>query len=265
MQVARLEKKLLHYTGLAIERFRMIREGDRVALALSGGKDSLAMVRLMHLIQKRAKIRFLMRVVLVRTNWPGVNTGALIDYLEKERYDYEIIPSQIAETVTEQLNAAQNDPKIRTRPACMLCSRLRRGALYKWCETNHFTTLALGHHRDDLIISLLMSLFFGGSISSMPPKLLNQTGKILLIRPLVYCQEKDLASYAQLLNLPVQANQCGFTEQNHRTWLNQELDRLAATNPKIRANLLHALENLHPSQLMDRRAFNFADLAPRSE
>ena len=141
---------------------------------------------------------------------------------------------------------------------CSLCSRLRRGNIYRYAEENGFNKVALGHHRDDLIQTLLMSMFYGGQIRSMPPKLLSDNKKHIVIRPMVYCQEADIKVYAQEQQYPIiPCNLCGSQEKLARVRVKKLIDELAAENPKVPSNMLHALQSIQPSQLMDKKLWDF--------
>ncbi len=258
VKLAALEKKLLHYTGLAIERFGLIGENDRVLIGLSGGKDSLALVRLLHLLRQRAKVRFFLKVVVVEQNWPGWRRDSLENWLIQQGYQYHFENTNIAQIVSEHLQTKLDDGQ--SRIPCMLCSRMRRGVLYRLARESGYTKLALGHHRDDLISSLLMSICYNGRISSMPPKLLNDQRDVMLIRPLVYCQERDIANYVAGLGLPVCSSGCGVGAESMRSRMRRFIGLLANENNKVPSNILHALEDVRLSQLMDRKQFNFMDL-----
>lgn len=256
IKLVALEKKLLHYTGCAIEKFNLINQGDRILLGLSGGKDSLALVRLLHILQQRAKIAFTLKVAIVEQGWPiGQHNGSrnkLEAWLKEEGYDYHFENTNIAEIVTERIQKMAGKAS-GVRVPCMLCSRMRRGVLYRLAREFKCNKLALGHHRDDLISSLFMSICYNGHISSMPPKLLNDEGDVVLIRPLVYCQERDIAHYANELELPVCTSGCGMEGKGMRVKTQQFIEQLAKDNPKVPSNMLHALEDVRLSHLLDRQ------------
>ncbi len=291
LNASRLETKLLHYMGVAIERFRLIQPGDRIIIGLSGGKDSLVLTYLLHRLQAKTQVPFTLKVVLVDQGWQAAslpsqqqsvhpNWQQLCNWLQAQHYDYHVEPTNIAQIVLNKQspitpsvsdptessscnskNTASSQNKPRNRIPCMLCSRMRRGVLYRLARSWGFNKLALGHHRDDLITSLLMSLCYGGHISSMPPKLLNQQRDVILIRPLVYCQEQDIAQLVTMLDLPIYPSGCPVDKTGSaRYQMGQWIAQLAAHNAKIPSNILHALENVQFSQLMDRRQFDFAHL-----
>jgi tRNA 2-thiocytidine biosynthesis protein TtcA len=253
-----LEKKLLHYTGKAIADFRMIEKGDRVMVCLSGGKDSFTLLTLLRWLQKRAHNKFSLFAFTLDQGQPGWDDQALRAWLEERQIPYEILTQDTYSIVKEKL------PEGKTY--CSLCSRLRRGIIYRYAEERAeeqgFTKIALGHHRDDLIRSLLMSILYNGEIRSMPPKLLSDNGRHLVIRPLVYCQEKDITRYAmEEEKFPIiPCNLCGSQENLMRKRIGRLIDELAVENPKIPSNILHALGHIKPSQLMDHALWDFKNL-----
>lgn len=179
-----VEKKLLHYTGKAIADYNMIQTGDRIMVCLSGGKDSFTMMRILQLLQRRTNNKFELFAFTLDQSQPGWDDSGLREWLEKHKIPYEIKTEDTYSIVKSKI------PEGNTY--CSLCSRLRRGIIYRYAEENGFNKIALGHHRDDLIRSLLMSILYSGDIRSMPPKLLSDNKRHILIRPLVYCQEKIL-------------------------------------------------------------------------
>lgn len=252
-QEEQLKKKILHYTGKAIADYKMISHNDRVLVCLSGGKDSWTMVWALDQLQKRAKIDFSFKVLTVDQGQPGWDDLALKKYLTDLGIDFEVIYRNTYEIVTDKI------PENKTY--CSLCSRLRRGVIYRFAREQGFTKVALGHHRDDLITTLLMSLFFNGAIKSMPPKLLNDAKDVIVIRPLSYCQEKDIAQFSLLKQFPIiPCHLCGTQENLQRQSVKALINRLAQSNPKIPSNLLSALSSVRPSQLMDQDLWSFKDL-----
>ncbi|MCD6055670.1 MAG: ttcA [Gammaproteobacteria bacterium] len=248
--LARLEKKLLHYTGKAIADYHMIKTGDRVMLCLSGGKDSFTMVTLLHILQKRTRHKFELFVFVLDQSQPGWDDSALREWLDIRHIAYEVLKRDTYSIVKEKV------PEGATY--CSLCSRLRRGNIYRYAKENGFNKIALGHHRDDLINSLLMSLFYRGEVASMPPKLQSDSKEHIVIRPLIYCQEKDIQSFAEKMAFPIiPCNLCGSQENLMRKRIKRLLSELAAENPKIPSNLLHALKSVRPSQLMDKELWDF--------
>ena len=253
-----VEKKLLHYTGKAIADFNMIQAGDRVMVCLSGGKDSFTLVRILQLLQRRTHHKFELFAFTLDQSQPGWDDRGLRAWLEKSQISYEILTRDTYSIVKDKI------PEGNTY--CSLCSRLRRGIIYRYAEENGFNKIALGHHRDDLIRSLLMSIFYSGEICSMPPKLLSDNKRHVLIRPLVYCQEKDIIKYAQEQAYPIiPCTLCGSQENLVRQRVKVLIDQLAAENPKVPSNMLHALSSVRLSQLMDRNRWDFKNLEKQQE
>jgi tRNA 2-thiocytidine biosynthesis protein TtcA len=247
------EKKLLHYTGKAIADFNMIQTGDRVMLCLSGGKDSFTMLRVLRLLQQRAHAKFELFVFTLDQSQPGWDDKALRQYLDDTKVPYEILTRDTYSIVKDKI------PEGNTY--CSLCSRLRRGIIYTYAEKHGFNKIALGHHRDDMIRTLLMSILYNGEIKSMPPKLLSDNKRHIVIRPLVYCQEKDIIKYAKEQAFPIiPCTLCGSQENLVRQKVMVLIDQLAEENPKIPSNMLHALQSIKPSQLMDKKLWDFKNL-----
>lgn len=252
-KLAELEKKLLHYTGKAIADFNMIQHGDRIMVCLSGGKDSFTLLRILSLLQRRARIDFEIFAFTLDQAQPGWDDRALRDWLNTQQIPHEILTRDTYSIVMDKI------PEGNTY--CALCSRLRRGIIYRYAEEKGFNKIALGHHRDDLIRTLLMSILYNGEIRSMPPKLLSDNKKHILIRPLVYCQEADIASFAHEMAFPIiPCNLCGSQENLMRKRVKALIDQLAAENPKVPSNMLHALTSIKPSQLMDKHFWDFKGL-----
>lgn len=252
-KIAELEKKLLHYTGKAIFDFNMIQNGDRIMVCLSGGKDSFTMMRILKLLQQRSKVDFELFGFTLDQAQPGWNDEKLRAWYDGNKVPYEILTRDTYSIVKEKI------PENQTY--CSLCSRLRRGIIYRYAEEKGFNKIALGHHRDDLICTLLMSILYNGNISSMPPKLLSNNKKHVVIRPLAYCQEKDIAEFAKLMEFPIiPCNLCGSQENLMRKKVKVLIEQLAADNPKVPSNMLHALTSIKPSQLMDKNFWDFKNL-----
>lgn len=247
------EKKLLHYTGKAIADFNLIRTGDRIMVCLSGGKDSYTMLRILQLLQKRARAKFELFAFILDQSQPGWSDAGLRQWLLDANVPHEILTKDTYTIVKDKI------PDGNTY--CSLCSRLRRGIIYRYAEEHGFNKIALGHHRDDLIRTLLMSILYSGEIKSMPPKLLSDNKKHVVIRPLVYCQEQDIITYAKEQAFPIiPCNLCGSQENLARQRVKVLIDELAKENPKIPSNMLHALQSVRFSQLMDKKLWNFKEL-----
>lgn len=252
----KLEKKLLHYMGKAIADFDMIKKNDRVLVCVSGGKDSFTMLSLLENMRKRTKVRFELLAFTLDQSQPGWNDQALRDFMQTHQIPFEVLTKDTYSIVKEKI------PEGNTY--CSLCSRLRRGIIYTYAEQHGYNKIALGHHRDDLITSLLMSIFYNGEIRSMPPKLLSDNQRHIVIRPLSYCQEKDIIEYAKLKQFPIiPCNLCGSQENLVRKKMRKLIDSLAAENPKVPSNMLSALQQIKPSQLMDKKWWDFKHLEER--
>ena len=252
-QLAKLEKKLLHYTGKAIADFNMIQKGDRVMLCLSGGKDSFTLLHLLNKLRIRSNNKFELFSFTLDQGQPGWDDSKLRAWLDKQNIPYDVYKQDTYSVVIDKV------PENKTY--CSLCSRLRRGSIYTYAGKHGYTKIALGHHRDDMIQSLMMSILYNGEIKSMPPKLLTNSKEHILIRPMAYCQEKDIAAFAELMEFPViPCNLCGSQENLARQKIKKLINELADENQKIPSNMLHALQALQPSQLMDKRHWDFKNL-----
>lgn len=253
MQDSKSEKKLLHYTGKAIATYNMIQKGDRVMVCLSGGKDSFTLLCLLDLLRKRSNNKFEIFAFTLDQSQPGWNDSGLRAWLEQRNIPFEILTRDTYSIVKEKI------PEGKTY--CSLCSRLRRGIIYRYAAERGFTKVALGHHRDDLIRTLLMSILYTGVVSAMPPKLLTDDKQHIVIRPLVYCQEKDIIAYAKEQQFPIiPCNLCGSQENLVRKKVAKLIDELSQDNPKIPSNILHAVQSIKPSQLMDSDLWDFKQL-----
>lgn len=253
-----IEKKLLHYIGKAIGDFNLIQTGDKVMVCLSGGKDSFTMVRILRLLQQRAHAKFDLFVFTLDQAQPGWDDSALRQWLDATKLPYEILTRDTYSIVKDKI------PEGNTY--CSLCSRLRRGIIYRYAEEHGFNKVALGHHRDDLIRTLLMSILYNGEIRSMPPKLLSDNKRHIVIRPLAYCQENDIIAYAKEQAFPIiPCNLCGSQENLARQRVKVLIDQLAKENPKVPSNMLHALQSVKISQLMDKQLWDYKNLEAGQE
>lgn len=247
---SKIEKKLLHYTKMAISQYKMIEKGDKVMVCLSGGKDSYSLLMLLNHIRIHSNNRFELFAYTLDQQQPGWDDSKMRAYLEAHDIPYLIESRDTYTVVKEKI------PEGKTY--CALCSRLRRGNIYRYAEENHVDKIALGHHRDDLIETLLMSIFYSGQIKSMPPKLLTDSGDNVIIRPLALCQEADIREYAIERKFPIiPCNLCGSQEKLSRVRVKRLIRELAGENPKVPSNMLHALQSIQPSQLMDRKLWDF--------
>ncbi|AKQ57614.1 tRNA 2-thiocytidine(32) synthetase TtcA [Bordetella hinzii] len=251
----KLSKRLARETTRALSDYNMIEEGDRVMVCLSGGKDSYAMLDILMALQKRAPFRFELIAVNLDQKQPGFPPDILPNYLTALGVPFHIETQDTYSIVTRVV------PEGKTM--CSLCSRLRRGILYRVADELGATKIALGHHRDDILGTLFLNLFYGGKLKGMPPKLVSDDGRHTVIRPLAYVPESDLIAYAQLKQFPIiPCNLCGSQENLKRkevTRMVQEWDRKF---PGRSWNVFNALSRVVPSHLMDRELFDFVGLKP---
>lgn len=249
----KLKKRLRRLTGQAISQYEMINEGDRIMVCLSGGKDSYAMLSILRELQKAAPIDFEMVAVNLDQKQPGFPEHILPEYLQSIGQPFEIVERDTYSVVKRVI------PEGKT--TCGLCSRLRRGSLYNYARENGFNKLALGHHRDDMIETLFLNMFHGGKLKSMPPKLLNDDGDIMVIRPLAFCAEKDLARFADEMKFPIiPCNLCGSQENLQRQTIKSMLNEWEKAHPGRVETIFTAMQNVAPSQLADGNLFNFSEL-----
>src|SRR3954463_8578612 len=240
----KLEKKLLSAVAKASSDFRLLEPGDRVMVAVSGGKDSHAMLYLLRELQRRAPFDFSLFALNVDQGHPGFPSDLLPEYLEREGYEYVIVKEDTYSVVTEKI------PQGKTY--CSLCSRLRRGILYTQAQKLGATKIALGHHRDDVIETLMLNLLYAGQLKAMPARLRSDDGRNVVIRPLVYASEAELTEFAALKQFPIiPCDLCGSQENLQRKQIKNLLNDLNAKNPKGRANVFAAPGNLRPSHLFD--------------
>lgn len=250
---SQVEKKLLHYTTKAVADFNMIQTGDKVLVCLSGGKDSYTMLSLLNMMRVSSNYKFELQAFTLDQAQPGWGDAEMRAWLEKRKIPYEILTEDTYSIVKEKI------PEGKTY--CSLCSRLRRGIIYSYATKHGFTKIALGHHRDDMIRTLLMSILYSGEIKSMPPKLLTDSKDHIVIRPLAYCQEKDIIQYMKEQQFPIiPCTLCGSQEKLVRKRVTKLIDQLCEENPKVGSNILHALQSLQPSQLMDKKHWDFKGL-----
>ena len=248
-----LEEKLLHYITKAIADYRLIEHGDRVMVCLSGGKDSFTLLKLLNFLRFKRRCKFEIFSYTLDQSQPGWDDTELRQWLESQQIPFEIETRDTYSVVKEKI------PEGKTY--CSLCSRLRRGNIYRYANEHGFNKVALGHHRDDLIETLMMSILYSGQIRSMPPKLLTDSKRSIVIRPLAYCQEKDIAEYAKLMQFPIiPCNLCGSQENLARVRVKKLIRHLAEENPKIPSNMMHALQSVQPSQLCDKSLWDFSQL-----
>ncbi len=238
-----LERRLAHEMGRCIADFELIEAGDRVMVAVSGGKDSYALLHLLDRSRRRAPVPFEIVAVHLDQGHPGYDGRPLEHWLREHGYRHHIIHEDTYQLVIDRISEGQT--------YCSMCSRLRRGILYNLAEKLDCTKIALGHHRDDAIETLMLNLMFNGSLSAMPAKLSSDDGRNIVVRPLLYCAERDLAAYAEEMGFPIlPCNLCGTQENLWRQQVKQMLDDLEQRAPKVRQSMLAALKNVHTSHLL---------------
>ena len=249
----KLAKRLRREVGRAIQDYRMIEEGDRVMVCLSGGKDSYTMLDVLMQLQAKAPVKFELHAVNLDQKQPDFPEHILPEYLKSKGVAYTILEQDTYSVVK------RNIPEGKTM--CSLCSRLRRGALYTHAKQEGFTRIALGHHRDDIVSTFFLNLFFGGKLAGMPPKLLSDDGANVVIRPLAYCREDDIAAYATERAFPIiPCNLCGSQEQLQRKQVRKMMAEWEREWPGRTETIFRAMCNVAPSQLADRELFDFAGL-----
>ncbi len=249
----KLTKRLQHNVGKAIGDFNMIEAGDRVMVCLSGGKDSYAMLDILIELRRRAPIDFKLVAVNLDQKQPGFPEDVLPRYLDKLGVDYRIVEEDTYSIVTDKI------PEGKT--TCSLCSRLRRGILYRTASELGATKIALGHHMDDMVETMFLNMFHGARLKSMPPKLVSDDKKHMVIRPLAYCRESDLEQFSVLQNYPIiPCNLCGSQENLQRKKIKKMLSEWDQQTPGRVNNVFKSMSRLTPSHLLDRDVFNFVDL-----
>ena len=249
----KLAKRLRHQVGRAIADFGMIEDGDKVMVCLSGGKDSYTMLDILLQLQAKAPVRFEIIAVNLDQKQPDFPEHVLPDYLTSIGVPFHIIEQDTYSVVSRVV------PEGKTM--CSLCSRLRRGALYTWAEENGITKIALGHHRDDLVATFFLNLFFHAKLSGMPPKLLSDNGKHVVIRPLAYVREDDIVAYADAKQFPIiPCNLCGSQENLQRKQVKRMMDAWEKETPGRIETIARALGDIRPSQLSDPNLFDFLSL-----
>jgi len=253
LEFNKLKKRLRRNVGQAIADYNMIQDGDKVMVCLSGGKDSYTMLDILMNLQKHAPIQFEIIAVNLDQKQPGYPEHILPEYLSKLGVPFHIIEKDTYSIVKEVV------PEGKT--TCGICSRLRRGSLYGYARKNGITKIALGHHRDDIMETTFLNMFFGSKLKAMPPKLLSDDKTNILIRPLAYCKESDIQRYSDALQFPIiPCNLCGSQENMQRQVVKEMLQSWEKQTPGRLDNVFRSLQNISPSQLADNELFNFKDL-----
>ncbi|MFQ1015864.1 tRNA 2-thiocytidine(32) synthetase TtcA [Avibacterium paragallinarum] len=249
----KLQKRLRRNVGEAIADFNMIEDGDKVMVCLSGGKDSYTLLDILLNLRLNAPIHFDIVAVNLDQKQPGFPEQVLPEYLASIGVDYKIVEENTYGIVKEKI------PEGKT--TCSLCSRLRRGILYRTATELGATKIALGHHRDDMLETLFLNMFYGGKLKSMPPKLISDDGKQIVIRPLAYCKEKDIEKYAIAKQFPIiPCNLCGSQPNLQRQVVKEMLQKWDRQYPGRIETMFSAMQNIVPSHLCDKNLFNFKDL-----
>jgi len=257
----RLLKRLKHNVGDAILQYNMTEDGDRVMVCLSGGKDSFTMLELLMILQKKAPISFELIAVNLDQKQPGFPEHVLPEYLAGLGIEYHIVEQDTYSIVKEKV------PEGKT--TCGLCSRLRRGILYSFAEKIGATKIALGHHQDDIIETFFLNMFYNGQLKTMPPKLLSDNKKHVVIRPMALCNESDIVAYAKLKKYPIiPCNLCGSQENMQRKVVKKMIQQWEQEKPGRADMIMRSLKNVVPSHLADTELFDFqtliADVAEKS-
>ena len=249
----KLRNKLISATGKAIADFNMIEDKDVVMVCLSGGKDSYTLLSLLSALKKRAPIDFSIVAMNLDQKQPGFPENVLPDYLSSHGVDYKIITEDTYSIVKEKI------PEGKT--TCSLCSRLRRGIIYRVAREIGANKIALGHHRNDIVETFFMNMFFGSKLKSMPPKLLSDDQTNIVIRPLAYIEEKDIISFSKTMNYPIiPCNLCGSQENLQRNKVKSMLNSWEKEQPGRINNIFQSLTNVEPSHLADTNLYDFKNL-----
>ena len=249
----RSRKNLRRDVGRAIADFNMIENGDLVMVCLSGGKDSYTLLEILRNLQKHAPIEFQLHAVNLDQKQPGFPEDVLPKYLNELGVDYQILEQDTYSIVTDKIS--------EDKTYCGLCSRLRRGILYNYAEKIGASKIALGHHRDDIIETLFLNMFYGGKLKAMPPKLLSDDKRNVVIRPLAYCKEAEITRFAEMMVFPIiPCNLCGSQDNLQRQAIKTMLQGWDREYPGRVESIFRAIANVSPSQLADTKLFDFSAL-----
>ena len=253
----KLNKVLRRQTGQAISDYNMIEDGDKIMVCLSGGKDSYTLLEILSQLKAVAPINFDIIAVNLDQKQPGFPEHILPEYLDKLGVDYKIVEQDTYSIVQDKLEPGKT--------TCSLCSRLRRGILYKTAKELGATKIALGHHRDDMLATMMLNLFFAGKLKSMPAKLVSDNGEHVVIRPLAYCKEKDIEQFAQLQQFPIiPCNLCGSQPNLQRKLTQDMLNDWEVNYPGRLETMFTAMQNIVPSHLADTSLFDFKSISKES-
>ncbi|MEJ2095170.1 MAG: tRNA 2-thiocytidine(32) synthetase TtcA [Gammaproteobacteria bacterium] len=254
----KVQKRLHRNVGRAIEEFRLIEDGDRIMVCLSGGADSYTMLDILVSLQGYAPVKYELVAVNLDQKQPGFPEDVLPEYLTEQGIPFHILEQDTYSVVKEVV------PEGKTM--CGLCSRLRRGALYSYARENGFTKIALGHHRDDIIETLFLNMFYGGKIKAMPPKLLSDDGNNVVIRPLAYCKEQDIKAYAEYKQFPIiPCTLCGSQDNLQRQAIKSMLREWDRKFPGRIETIFASIQNVVPTHLADTTLHDFASLRKKAD
>jgi len=252
-----VESRLRHLVGKAISDFSMIESGDRIMVCMSGGKDSYTMLDMLMALRRRAPVDFELLAVNLDQKQPGFPEHVLPEYLSSTGVDYAIFEQDTYSVVTRAVSEGKT--------YCGLCSRLRRGVLYRHAAEHGITKIALGHHRDDIVETFFLNLFHAGKVKAMPPKLLSDDGRHVVIRPMAYCSESDIAAYARYRQFPIiPCDLCGSQDNLERVRIKRMLREWEDATPGRVEQIFRGIQRVRPSHLADRALFDFASLSPRA-
>ncbi len=253
LKLNRSRKNLRRDIGNAIADFNMIEDDDLVMVCLSGGKDSYTLLNILLNLQKHAPIDFKIHAVNIDQKQPGFPEEVVPNYLKSIEVDYKIIEQDTYSIVTEKIKEGKT--------YCGLCSRLRRGILYNYAESIGADKIALGHHRDDIVETLFLNMFYGGKLKAMPPKLLSDDKRNVVIRPLAYCKESEISKFAGLMEFPIiPCNLCGSQDNLQRQVIKSMLQKWEKNNPGRIESIFRSIANVSLSQLADTDQFPFKEL-----
>jgi tRNA 2-thiocytidine biosynthesis protein TtcA len=254
-----LWRRLRHGVGRAIGDFELIADGDHIAVAVSGGKDSYTLILLLEELRRRAPVRFELTAINIDSGYPGYQTGVIESFLRDNGFNYRMVSTEHFAIIQEKRRPGSS--------YCSICARLKRGALYEQAQRLGCNKLALGHHLDDFIETLLLNQFFVGSLKAMSPSMLADNGVVTVIRPLVYVPEQDIITFSQQVQLPVVCCRCPVcgTADLQRKRMKRLLTELQQDIPHVKNSLLKALSNVHPRHLLDGRLHVSTTMAAASE